>query len=104
MKIVDFNENIQGLDQSNLKETIDTNYYKDQGVAIGKYNENSDKYLDYQLYLPQDYYNSLIDKEKENRDWYIRPHHIETLTGNLYLNVYLIWTLKNTLSLIRTIF
>lgn len=75
------NDENQRLDQSNLKETIDMNYYKDQGVEIGKYNETSDKFLDYQLYLPQDYYNSLIDKEKDNKNWYIRPHHIETLTG-----------------------
>lgn len=71
------------LNQSDLKETINESYYKPDAINLGKYQAQSNRFLSYEMYLPQDYYNSLPNKDsgkEENLQWYLRAHHIETVT------------------------
>ena len=71
------------LGENKLEETLNQSYYKPEAVEIGKYNVKSDLFREYELYLPVDYYTKLTRKPENDKDpnWYLRPHHIETVTG-----------------------
>lgn len=71
------------LGQSHLEETLNQSYYKPEAVEIGKYSVKSDLFREYELYLPVDYYTKFTHNKEIEQDskWYIRPHHIETVTG-----------------------
>lgn len=70
------------LERGKLEETLNKSYYKPNAVEIGKYNVKSDNFREYELYLPANYYTKLaLPEEKDQSKWYVRPHHIETVTG-----------------------
>ena len=64
-------------------------YYKPEAVEIGKYANKSDLFREYELYLPVDYYTKFTNRNEKEKDpkWYVRPHHIETVTGFLINNI-----------------
>lgn len=67
----------------NLRESINNNYYKPNAVDLGNEKLKSNKFTDYEVYLPVEYYNMMTVKEPERnkKEWFLRSHHVETLTG-----------------------
>ena len=72
----------------NLRESINNTYYKPSAVELGKDKLKSNTFTDYEVYLPVEYYNMMTNKEPERnkKEWFLRSHHVETLTGKLLLS------------------
>ena len=72
------------LTKSTLKEKIDESTYVPESVALGKSKPQVGRFSNYETILPSSYYSYLAKQNVEMTDskWYLRPHHIETLTGN----------------------
>ena len=80
-------ENVQDpnfLTKSTLKGRTDDAVILPDTVNLGRDKPKLGRYSDYEMLLPPDYYTFLAKKniEMDKDPWYIRSHHIETLTGN----------------------
>lgn len=71
------------LTKSTLKGRTDDAVLIPDTVNFGKDKPKMGRFSDYEMLLPSDYYAFLARKnvEMDKDPWYIRSHHIETLTG-----------------------
>ena len=76
--------NHQKKECKNIKEGVDSNYYKEMvDLERRPYKVDCEGTSKYSLVLPVDYYSSVMaqhDKSGSQEKWYLKPHHVETLT------------------------
>lgn len=68
---------------STIKEGVSHNYYKDKIKLENKPTVyDSEGKSKYSVLLPVGYYESFVAAENapDSEKWYLRPHHVETLT------------------------
>ena len=75
------------LAKSTLKEKIDETVYLPEAVGLGKSKPTLGRFANYETLLPSSYYTYLAKQnvEMDDNKWYLRAHHIETLTGNTFI-------------------
>ena len=69
----------------NIQEGVSDNYYQDKLKLENKPTiYDSDGRSKYSVLLPVGYYENFVAAENipEKDKWYLRPHHVETLTEN----------------------
>jgi hypothetical protein len=67
--------------RSELRFSVDENYFKDSKVGIENGKIKSDNFIDFQVNMPLEYYDDIMKgKDKYESSWHVRPHHLETLT------------------------
>ena len=77
------------LTKSALKGRTDDAIVVPDTVNIGRDKPKLGRYSDYEMLMPPDYYTFLAKKnvEMDKDPWYIRSHHIETLTGKAFASI-----------------
>lgn len=68
---------------SALKERVDEIPINQDSVVLGREKQKIGRFGDYEALLPSDYYTFLAKKNvtMDNNKWFLRSHHIESLTG-----------------------
>ena len=71
------------LTKSVFKEKIDESVFEPRAVTLGKPDSQVGRFTKYETLLPPDYYTFLAKKnvEMDDKKWFLRAHHIESLTG-----------------------